>query len=308
MNNFAVMSISYTNTEDTMIVTVVSNNPCHLTCYYTFKEPLQHYTERVVRGLIVPWGTYFCFVAWKTVEQIEAGDTITHTFHIPGLVYCQTVFFTFRGTVAGVLSPSVAAIFKRHFDPWISLALGAIKDTWISSSSKSANFGTSRSARVINSLPASTNAHMFIAFDLSEIPKVATLISAVLRLAFFSSTAEGNTHWAYRFHPPSWVETELTYRRSSVGVPWSVGGLFSTADFVTTDPAGAPAVIPPLSGTSACLFDIGEIVANALAGETTVNIVITGQASQTGLVFYDTREAIRAADRPKLTIVYTKKP
>lgn len=308
LNNFAVMTIAYTHTFDTMVITITTNNTCHLTCYWTDKEPLQHFTSRVVRGLTVPWGTYFCFVGWRAIEQLEAGDTLSHTFHIPDLVYCQTIFFTFRGTVAGVLSPSVAPIFKRHFVPWFTSALSAFKDTRISSVSKNANYGASTSARVTGSLPTGNRSHMFIAFDPSEIPPGANILSAVLRLAFFASTAEGYTHWAYRFHPPSWVELEMTYRRSSIGIPWSVGGLFTAADFVTSNPSGASTIIPPLTGTSACEWDVREIVENAVSHLTTVNIVITGQSPEAGPVFYDTREAFGAWDRPKLTIVYTEKP
>ncbi|MBA7580709.1 hypothetical protein ES708_22603 [subsurface metagenome] len=114
LQHFAVLTIAYSHTATSVIITITTNNPCHLTCYYTDKAPGRHRTARNQRGLTLPWGAYYCFVAWKEVEQIEAGDTLIHTFEIPDWSYCQTKYHAFRGTVAGELSPSVSALFKHH--------------------------------------------------------------------------------------------------------------------------------------------------------------------------------------------------
>ncbi|MBA7652714.1 hypothetical protein ES703_60553 [subsurface metagenome] len=114
MNNFAVLNIAYSHTATSIIISIGTNTPCHLTCYYTDKEPGSHRTSRNQRGLTLPWGVYYCFVAWQSVEQIEPGDTLVHTFEILDWSYCQTKWLAFRGTVAGELSPSVSPIFKYH--------------------------------------------------------------------------------------------------------------------------------------------------------------------------------------------------
>ncbi len=114
MNNFAVLDIAYYHTPTSITITITTNNPCHLTCYYTDKEPGSHRTSRNQRGLTLPWGVYYCFVAWLSVEQSEAGDTLIHTFEIPAWSYCQTKWLAFRGTVAEVLSPSVSCLFEHH--------------------------------------------------------------------------------------------------------------------------------------------------------------------------------------------------
>ncbi|MBA7590752.1 hypothetical protein ES708_32889 [subsurface metagenome] len=114
MNNFAVLNIAYLPTPTSLFFYNTTNNPCHLTCYYTDKEPGRHRTARNQRGLTLPWGAYYCFVAWQTIEQIEAGDTLIHTFEIPEWTYCQTKWFAFRGTVSSVLSPSVSCLFQYH--------------------------------------------------------------------------------------------------------------------------------------------------------------------------------------------------
>ncbi|MBA7588743.1 hypothetical protein ES708_30811 [subsurface metagenome] len=114
LQHFAVLDIAYFHFSTSVIITCSTNNPCHLTCYYTDKEPGRHATSRVVRGLALPWGAYWCFVAWNSVEQQEAGDTLTHTFKVHDWSYCQTKWLCFRGTVAGELSPSVSPLLKHH--------------------------------------------------------------------------------------------------------------------------------------------------------------------------------------------------
>ncbi|MBA7566575.1 hypothetical protein ES708_08271 [subsurface metagenome] len=114
LQHFAVLEVSYAHFSTSIIIACRTNNPCHLTLYYTDKEPVRHATSLVKRGLAVPWGAYFCFVAWNSVEQQEAGDTLIHTFKVHDWSYCQVKWFTFRGTVTGDLSPSVTALLKHH--------------------------------------------------------------------------------------------------------------------------------------------------------------------------------------------------
>jgi len=114
LQHFALLDITYDHKTTFITIQVNTNNPCHLTSYYTAIKPVRHKTTRIVRGLPAPWGAYWCFVAWKSVEQQEAGDTWSHTFDIPAWSYCQTNWFTFRGTISGVLSPSNTPIIQHH--------------------------------------------------------------------------------------------------------------------------------------------------------------------------------------------------
>jgi len=116
LQHFAILDIKQFHHSLGILIITTTNNPCHLTCYYTDKEPVRHATSRVVRGLALPWGAYWCFVAWQSLEQQEAGDTLTHTFDLTPWPICQTRWFTFRGTVEGTLSPSASALFKKHYD------------------------------------------------------------------------------------------------------------------------------------------------------------------------------------------------
>ncbi len=110
----AVLDISYLHFWDSIVITLPTQIPCHLTCYYTHIKPVRHATSRVLRGQALPWGGYWCFAAWLSVEQLEAGDTLIHTFPIPNWFECVTKWFTFRGTTIGVDSPSVGPLFEHH--------------------------------------------------------------------------------------------------------------------------------------------------------------------------------------------------
>ena len=113
MNNWSILDVWHFDFYLETFIRVFTNSRCHLTLYYTDKRPWRHKTSTILRGLSVPWGAYFCFVAYKPVEQLEAGDTLTHTFLVPDWAYDLRRWFSFRGTVDGDLSPSGAPIFEH---------------------------------------------------------------------------------------------------------------------------------------------------------------------------------------------------
>ncbi len=95
-------------------VVCISDCPCHLTLYSTSIPPRKHAVSRVLRGLKIPWSTYFCFVSYIGYEQHEVGDTTTHTFLIYDWQYLDTRWFCITGTIAGVKSLSSSPIFKHR--------------------------------------------------------------------------------------------------------------------------------------------------------------------------------------------------
>ena len=202
LQHFAVLEVSYLHFETSIVITCTTNNPCHLTLYYTEKEPLRHATSRVKRGVALPWGAYFCFVAWNSVEQQEAGDTLTHTFEVPDWSYCQTKWFTFRGTVNGTLSPSVTALIKHHHRgaPVIKAFIARTTDGYLSTPTHiydylTAHDGTRAGAYDTGSfwsVGQEEAAGMFFVmraglfFDTSEIPDDAKIIEAILTYSVYA--------------------------------------------------------------------------------------------------------------------------
>jgi len=122
INNFAPLNIIQTLTPDGVIITLSTNVPCHLTCYWTDKHPLKHKTSRTDRGLPTLTAIYYCFVAWQTLEQSELGDTMYHTFVFSPWPVCETRWFTFKGNVADIESPSIGPIFTKHLTQHLPLA------------------------------------------------------------------------------------------------------------------------------------------------------------------------------------------
>ena len=114
MYNFALIDIAYSRITDGIRILNTTNTSCHLTLYWTDIIPRRHSRTRVVRGLEVPWYAYYCFVGWHAVPQIEAGDTLTHTFDLAPWLYCDTRWWIMKGTVAGIPSPSVSPIVRKH--------------------------------------------------------------------------------------------------------------------------------------------------------------------------------------------------
>jgi len=201
LQHFAVLELLYFHTSTSIIIECRTNNPCHLTLYYTEKEPVRHATSLVKRGLAVPWGAYFCFVAWKSVEQQQAGDTLIHTFEVPDWSYCQTKWFTFRGTVAEVLSPSVTALLKHHHlgIPVVKAFIARTSDGYLSNPTHIYDYllahdGTRAGAYDTGSfwsVGQHEAAGMFfisragLFFDTSEIPDDATIIEATLTYSVY---------------------------------------------------------------------------------------------------------------------------
>lgn len=114
MNYFAVLSLSYCFRTDLVCIKCATNNPCHLTCYISPYSPRKHRITAEKRGLPYIWYSYFCFVSYRPFEQLEAGDTLTHTFRISPWTKGQTLWFAIRGTIAGELAPSCSPLFEQR--------------------------------------------------------------------------------------------------------------------------------------------------------------------------------------------------
>lgn len=119
VGHFAPLQIKYSLKPIGLVITLSTSVPCHLTCYYTDIKPRKHHTARVVRGLEVPWATYFCFVAWKEVEQNEPGDTLYHSFTFsewPTCTIVRTEWDLTLGNYPPYWEPWGATLTENH--PW----------------------------------------------------------------------------------------------------------------------------------------------------------------------------------------------
>lgn len=206
MNNFAILNLKYDYLTDGIAITTTTNIACHLTLYWTDIPPRRHPTARVFRGFETPWGAYFCFVGWRAVEQIEAGDTLTHTFLLHPWEICETRWFIFRGTVNDITSPSVGPIFTYHCDHYLTTAtfIARTSDGDIRTPTHIPNYLTAHDGFAAHVVDTATSfavgqqhasgwyliyrAGLF--FDTSSIPEAYDIISATL--SFRTKTAYGS--------------------------------------------------------------------------------------------------------------------
>ena len=111
---FVILAIGYLNFDDYVKIRLQTPFVCHLYLHYTSNPVLKHPRSRTIRGITVPWGVYFCFTGFKTVEQDEPGDSLIHTFTVPDWPTCTTMNMITTGFVSGVESPSCGPIFSHH--------------------------------------------------------------------------------------------------------------------------------------------------------------------------------------------------
>ena len=111
---WACLTIRYIPTEYDVTAVATTDVPCHLWARWSENEPQFHKKSYIIRGQITPWGLRICFTSYQDLEQLEPGDTLTHTFYWDDWVYCITRWFYLYGTIGGLKSPSTSGIFKYH--------------------------------------------------------------------------------------------------------------------------------------------------------------------------------------------------
>lgn len=123
---FAITAQSNYSALDNLIVGMYTDIACHLKIRVTDQEPVRDLRWIFRRGLPMKCLPFWTFIGLYHIEQEEPGDTRSHTFIIPNLVFCNWRWFQPWGTVAGKDAVSAGPIFKAHFpvirgmfwEPW----------------------------------------------------------------------------------------------------------------------------------------------------------------------------------------------
>lgn len=115
LTHFALLDLKYEYLDTGFKLVATTDVPCHLYCRMTSTKPLKHSLPRMIRGLRISGDIRFCFTVYEDNEQVEAGDTITHTWLKPDWPICQTRWFYFVGSINEAPVVSETAIFKFHF-------------------------------------------------------------------------------------------------------------------------------------------------------------------------------------------------
>lgn len=78
------------------------------------EKPIIRRIPYIKRGADFEMSSVTCFVATKTYDQDEGGDTLTHTFIVDPIVYGQDYYFYFTATHGGAPSASISQIFHAN--------------------------------------------------------------------------------------------------------------------------------------------------------------------------------------------------
>ncbi|MBA7652322.1 hypothetical protein ES703_60152 [subsurface metagenome] len=114
-SHWFLKDLQYTYLDDGFTLVATTDVPCHLFARMTTTPPRKHALPSYRRGLYLQGDIRFCFVVYEDNEQAEAGDTLIHTFAKSAWPVCETRWFYFLGTIAGISSPSESPIFEFHF-------------------------------------------------------------------------------------------------------------------------------------------------------------------------------------------------
>lgn len=151
-----LLTIHYTLTLAGYIITTTTDQPVHLWLRLTSVPPRIHADPVYKRGLYLHGDPRYCVVSFTDIEQLEPGDTLTHTFVVAPWAGCETKWFYFHGTIAGVPSPSTSALFERHrpyyaeltphLDGWVGHAVVGPGLSWQDLALSPGNFASTAGA------------------------------------------------------------------------------------------------------------------------------------------------------------------
>jgi len=187
--------------------------PCHLWLRRSPIQPKQHAQTVLRRGVRSQTEIYYCFDSFSDFEQNEPGDTTEHTWDFPDWTYCNTFWFYFIGTIAGIPSPSETCIFEYHNntpceDITVDIpALGYTAALWRSGTNWTTirNYTTGYATHNVDyvrqgcSIGGSTRYlyRMRMQFDTHSIPLTAVIKSASVNIWFKQLTYKYGTRFLY---------------------------------------------------------------------------------------------------------------
>lgn len=112
--NISFRDVAFTDLSETVQIIVTTDIACHLFCRLTLEKPRIHIKTGIRRGYSFAEDLRFCFVVYDDNEQLEPGDTFTHTWFKPSWGYCITKYCYFWGYVSGEVAVSTSPPFSHH--------------------------------------------------------------------------------------------------------------------------------------------------------------------------------------------------
>ncbi len=113
--HFAVLDVVGVPLDAAYSITATTDVPCHLWARMSWTPPRRHSLPSMLRGLRITGDIRFCFVVYEDNEQLEAGDTIIHTWVKDNWPVCQTRWFYFIGSIDDAPVVSETCFFEFHY-------------------------------------------------------------------------------------------------------------------------------------------------------------------------------------------------
>ncbi|NNE69456.1 MAG: DNRLRE domain-containing protein [Rhodothermales bacterium] len=172
------------------------------------------------------------------------------------------------------------------------------RDTKIKSDDENRAFGGDDNIEV----DGSPDYGALLAWDISDVPAGATILSASIKLSVFDPT--NDTYEVYALQRP-WSESDATWREASNGVSWSQDGASGSGD------AGSQVLgLLRNSGTGEATIALNEsglaVVQNWIDNPgSNYGFLIEDYARGNDGIDFHSREASNSAQRPRLELEYT---
>jgi len=111
---FSLRDVSFFSQSDIVTIISITDVPCHLYARVTAEVPRIHTKPMLRRGVAYSTDLRFCFVAYEDIEQLEPGDTTSHTFSKSSWPFCFTKYVYFWGYQDGEVCKSTSPFFMYH--------------------------------------------------------------------------------------------------------------------------------------------------------------------------------------------------
>ena len=104
----------FENAQTGVTIHLTTDVTSHIWARVSANKPWIHSKPRLRRGVEISDDVRFCFVSYTDYEQMEAGDTLEHSFFIPAWTFCKTRWLYFFGYRLGELCISTSPLFSHH--------------------------------------------------------------------------------------------------------------------------------------------------------------------------------------------------
>ncbi len=273
-NNFIITAQALTGAWTETGVTW-NNKPGHTT--------LDEAVEGAAEGDWRRWDITALAQKWHSGELSNHGMRLVF-----GMVSNQTRTFSSR---QGTYAPRLVVEYQRR------VTLNVMSDSYVSEADPDTNYGSESTVVIARHSTTYQEQHTLFRFDTLPFPTGSTVISAALELHSTINLMQANA-----------PQADFTVAPEAILNSWGEGTV-KWSNAPGSDGMGDPSVPFPTYWPSPFYFDVTNIVQGWASGALlNYGIKLVPDGSETGYVFFDTREYGSGVNAPKLIVTYGPPP